>query len=233
MASGNIVKEVLEEAPVKTPHGKYKNKRVRQLLDSYLEYGSRIAPEGMLGYTLYTVLPNPGRDLKSSWQQVEQEWISVKKALESCGEVGVLAAFLNVETHPPDTKKGKAPEKPVEKRPRRAPAPHEVLLDGAEEVGSDQEPDVPALPIGSGAPANEPESGKLHKQALKPHFHAVLMHDLSHANLRDPGFLNRLLATRDLQIHEAGGTALRFQVRLWSGGTFAKCPCWKTRGRTE
>lgn len=225
MHSGNIVREVLEEAPVRTPHSKYKNKRVRQLLDSYLEFGTRIAPTGLLGFTLYTVLPNPGRDLKSSWQQVEQEWISVKKALETCGDVGVLAAFLNVETHPPDTKKGKDKQKPAEKRARRAPAPHEVLLDGAEEVESDQEPDVPALPIGSAEPATAPESGKLHRQALKPHFHAVLLHDLSDLNLRDPGFLNRLLATRDLHNHEAGGQAPRFQVSTWSGGTFVKCPC--------
>jgi hypothetical protein len=198
MAGGDteLVKQLLAEAPVKTPHSSYKNKRVRQLLDSYLEHGTRIAPAGTLGYTLYTILPNPGRDLTSSWQEVEREWITIKLALQSLGEVGVLCSFLNVETHPPHTKKGK------KKRPATAGDP-------SPEGEEDLEQDDPAPPVpgpGNAATAEAP----LHQQALKPHFHAVLIHDLTDIRLADPGFLNRLLASRDVP-RVAAGSPPQFQ----------------------
>lgn len=187
MADGatDLVKQLLQEAGVKTPHSTYKNKRVRQLLDAYLEHGTRLAPAGTLGYTLYTVLPNPGRDLMSSWREVEREWIILKLCLERLGDAGVLCSFLNIETHPPSTKKGKK---------KRAAAG-----DPSPEEDVDLEQDGPADPVPHPpAASGSTEEAPLHPQALKPHFHAVLVHDLTDLRLKDPGFLNRCLAARDV-----------------------------------
>lgn len=183
---------------MKTPHSTYKQKRVRQLLDSYLEHGTTIAPAGTLAYTLYTILPNPGRDLTRSWQEVEREWIMLKLAMEKMGEVGVLCSFLNVETHPPATKKGQ--------KKRQAPG---AAAPGEEE---DLEQDDPAPPA-QAAGRESTEEGRLHPQALKPHFHAVLVHDLTDLRLKDPGFLNRYLASKDSTV-AAAGSPLLFQVGL-------------------
>ena len=221
MASGDtdLVKALLAEAPVKTPHTKYKQKRVRQLLDAYLEYGTRIAPTGTLGFSLYTFLPNPGRNLKNSWQEAEREWISLKLALQDLSRVGVLCAFLGLETHSPEKHRSKAKDgkAPAPKR-RRAGAPGSTEEDLEE--GEDlelEDLDTPAPPAPHGAPGTDPApEGRLHPQALKAHFHAVLIHDLTDLNLRDPGFLNRYLAEKDIGM-VAAGSPPRFQVGLWHG----------------
>lgn len=226
MASGELVEQILAEAGVRNAKSEYTNKRVRQLLDSYLEHGTRIAPEGTLAYTLYTIVPNPGRSLMSSWEEAEREMISLKVALESCGDCGVVAAFLNIETHPPFSKKKSKKKARVTQQQlaqqyqqagqRHAPEPHEVLLDGAEEL----EDEVVPAPV-QGAPLERAqdaeESQKIDSQALKPHFHIVLLHDTTAWGLKDPGYLNRLLASKDLRASEAGGAPPRFQVSSPSG----------------
>jgi hypothetical protein len=211
MASGDtdLAAQLLAEAPVKTPHSSYKQKRVRQLLDAYLEHGTRIAPAGTLAYTLYTVVPNPGRSLTRSWQEVEREWIILKLALETLGEVGVVCSFLGLETHSPESKKGKG--KPAAKK-ARGTAPGST--EGEDEEGEDLEQegrDTPAPPAPHGSSESGGEPARLHLQALKPHFHALLVHDLTDLGLRDPGFLNRLLAEKDRVADEAAGSPPRFQ----------------------
>lgn len=208
MDSGDtdLVKALLAEAPVKTPHSAYKQKRVRQLLDAYLEFGTRIAPGGTLAYTLYTFVPNPGRSLTKSWEEVEREWITLKVALEGLGTVGILCSFLGLETHPPHTKKGKKDARPGKKPRGGAPDAIEEDLEADEDLEQD-DPDIPAPPVPP--PSGDGES-RLHPQALKPHFHALLIHDLTDLNLRDPGFLNRYLAEKD-RLAGAAGSPPRFQ----------------------
>lgn len=227
MASGDtdLVKQLLAEAPTKTPHVTYKNKRVRQVLDSYLEYGTVLAPARTLGYTLYTVIPNPGRSLRSSWQEVEREWISVKLALESLGEVGVLCSFLGLEVHSAYGKKGK-------EKGKRKGAPSDT--DPSNEEDDDLEQDDPAPPVpGQARSASTPP---IHQQALKPHFHAVLVHDLTDPRLRDPAILNRLLMDKDASRH-VHGSPPQFQdvqaktVRLTKNGpTNSICYIFKASG---
>ena len=213
MASGDtdLAAALLSEAPTKTPHSSYKQKRVRQLLDAYLEHGTRIAPAGTLAYTLYTFVPNPGRSLTNSWQEVEREWISLKLALQELDKVGILCSFLGLETHAPNTKKGKG-DRPA-KKARSGRAGESPPSDDPEE-GEDLEldvPDDPARPPGTlPTPADGASAQRLHPQALKPHFHALLVHDLTSLDLRDPGFLNRYLAMKDLNAGAAGSPP-RFQ----------------------
>lgn len=211
MASGDtdLVKALLAEAPVKTAHAAYKNKRVRQLLDAYLEHGTRLAPAGTLAYTLYTFVPNPGRSLTTSWTEVEREWIALKLALESLGTVGVLCAFLGLETHPPETKKGKKkPDGPAAKK-RRGGDPNPEEEEDLEQEDLDVPAPPPPGPAGSGS--TEEATSRLHPQALKPHFHALLVHDLTDGNLRDAGYLNRWLAEKDRAAADLAGAAPRFQ----------------------
>ena len=159
MASGDtdLAAALLSEAPTKTPHSSYKQKRVRQLLDAYLEHGTRIAPAGTLAYTLYTFVPNPGRSLTNSWQEVEREWISLKLALQELDKVGILCSFLGLETHAPNTKKGKG-DRPA-KKARSGRAGESPPSDDPEE-GEDLELDVPDDPARPPGPSRLPRMAR-------------------------------------------------------------------------